>query len=495
MDLGDTEAPSAVENPKVSSQHKNNEDRESAPSGFKSGRPRGGRGRGGAIRGRGGRTGTMAASNAAARQALGALASVPVIAQLLQEAPNMGLREVLILKDLVQDVPAAKTNFRMLKDMMKQRLQQQKIGNAGSPRSSHSFADEPSSTHKIKADPSTASAPDDSASVTSFNTADDSSRKPGRQRRNTLRSTDADESRTETKRHPNDTVDSTPTSKSHPTQASLSPAFTPRRVQPTRPGYVLATRNFPRITQPLLNEVTSHRLASLFAKPISERDAPGYKDVIRRPQNLKSIRTAVNAGGRALVAALDEMGDDAGPGAHVWVPESEDLVPPKGIVNAAQLEKELMRMFANAVMFNPDVVENRGLGPAFRTRRKLREGDGAEAGKDGEGGRFELGVAPPMEGAVIQDTRDIAKDVQESYAAWRAVERAGTSDTPAGVVTPMKLRGGGDGADDEEAEDSDRDEDEDKDKDDDGDDNSEEDVQESVEGADERGRRNKRRRR
>ena len=111
-------------------------------------------------------------------------------------------------------------------------------------------------------------------------------------------------------------------------------------------------------------------------------------------------------------------------------------MPPKGIVNAGQLEKELMRIFANAVMFNPDVSENRGLGPAFRTRRRLRGGT-TDTGTDtaaeadqagGEGTRFEIGVAAPVEGAVVQDTRAVARDVQESFAAWRAVERAREND-------------------------------------------------------------------
>ena len=35
------------------------------------------------------------------------------------------------------------------------------------------------------------------------------------------------------------------------------------------------------------------------------------------------------------------------------LPLSTDVIPPKAIVNSGQLEKEVMRMFANAVMFNP----------------------------------------------------------------------------------------------------------------------------------------------
>lgn len=214
-----------------------------------------------------------------------------------------------------------------------------------------------------------------------------------------------------------------------------------------------------------MNEITSHRLASLFAKPLTERDAPGYKDLIRRPQDLKSIRAAINAGGRALNAYLEESGDAAGEVREVWVPESEDMIPPKGIVNAAQFEKELSRIFANAVMFNPDVAENRGLGPAFRTRsarqRLAREGGAVEPENETEDGgddtdvankSLEIGVAAPMEGDVVEETREVARDVQESFTAWRAVEKASNDEAAAaGDVSPAKSEEG-DAPDDEEEE-------------------------------------------
>ena len=212
-----------------------------------------------------------------------------------------------------------------------------------------------------------------------------------------------------------------------------------------------------------MNEITSHRLASLFAKPLTERDAPGYKDLIRRPQDLKSIRAAINAGGRALNAHLEESGDAAGEAREVWVPESEDMMPPKGIVNAAQFEKELSRIFANAVMFNPDVAENRGLGPAFRTRsarqRLAREGGAVEPENETEEGgddtdvaskSLEIGVAAPMEGDVVEETREVARDVQESFTGWRAVEKA-SNDEAAGYIFPAKSEEG-DAPDDEEEE-------------------------------------------
>ena len=308
-------------------------------------------------------------------------------------------------------------------------------------------------------------AADDTTWVASPN-ADDPSRKSTRRRRETIRDAEVDPPRLKRKRD-DELAISTPGRRHTIQDSPLATPSTPRRAI-KRPGYVLATRNFARITQPLMTDITSHRLASLFAKPLTERDAPGYKDLILRPQDLKSIRGAISTGGRALTAALDDLGDSAGAGAHIWVPETEDLVPPKGIVNAGQLEKELMRIFANAVMFNPDVPENRGLGPAFRTRRRLREGSsvGESSSQEETGkGTFEIGVAAPQEGDMVQDTRQVAKDVQESFVRWRAVDREREDD--------IAVAGEAEGGEEEDA--------------------SEGEVKESVEVEEEGERRSKRR--
>ncbi|KAG8531159.1 uncharacterized protein KY384_004517 [Bacidia gigantensis] len=296
---------------------------------------------------------------------------------------------------------------------------------AGSSRRSHSPTDEQTG---VKPEPSTAA--DENVSVASFNTADESSRKPARPRRGTLRGMDVDSQRPTSKRKRDElSATSTPKGKQATVGTPGLTPVTPKR--PTkRPGYILATRNFPKLTLPLMTEITTHRLASLFAKPLTEREAPGYKDRVYRPQDLKSVKAAVSAGSKALTAVLEGLGDEAPTtGAHIWVPENEDLMPPKGIVNAGQLEKELMRIFANAVMFNPDISENRGLGPAFRTRRKAKESSTVADPESDENqhagtatGKFEIGVAAPIEGAVVQDTRTVARDAQESFAAWRAVE-------------------------------------------------------------------------
>ncbi|KAK4995051.1 hypothetical protein LTR66_005060, partial [Elasticomyces elasticus] len=71
----------------------------------------------------------------------------------------------------------------------------------------------------------------------------------------------------------------------------------------TRPNTVLATRNFGRISAVILNDIQSHKHADRFARPVRERDAEGYSDIIKRPQDLKSMRAAITAGQRAIIAA------------------------------------------------------------------------------------------------------------------------------------------------------------------------------------------------
>lgn len=170
------------------------------------------------------------------------------------------------------------------------------------------------------------------------------------------------------------------------------------------PSQVLWMRNFPKISQSALDGVAAHKNASMFAAPIKERDAPGYKDLILRPQDLKSIRSAIHAGHRAATALAPA---DINPSAtSVWLPISEDLIPPKAIINNAQLEKELMRMFANAIMFNAD--PDRGLGKRLQDTQ----------GKDDEVLGYEID-----EDGVVKDTRAMFGDVEKLVLELRSTEK------------------------------------------------------------------------
>ncbi|KAI9642831.1 hypothetical protein NHQ30_008564 [Ciborinia camelliae] len=173
------------------------------------------------------------------------------------------------------------------------------------------------------------------------------------------------------------------------------------------PLFVLWTRAFPKISASALESISGHRNASTFANPVKERDAPGYKDLILRPQDLKSIRTAITTGHKAAaaVAAAQATPDDQGQ-SSAWLPISEDLIPPKGIINYAQFEKELMRMFANAIMFNPD--PDRGFGKVFESKRKESE----------RGAVYEID-----ENSLVKDTRAMFMDVEKDIGALRSAER------------------------------------------------------------------------
>ena len=304
----------------------------------------------------------------------------------------------------------------------------------------------PTSNRNIKPE-TPATLPGDEDIEMTDNTADEGSRKSNRPRRGTLRGLEmAELNRTSSKRRRS--VQDTPeaTSQTPDARPPTSPTVTFNRS-----NHVHSSRNFPRISATLMNDTSAHKLASLFAKPLTEREAPGYKNLIHRPQDLKSIKSAISAGSRAVAAAAEAVGtpaNEAGSpvegvntpgkstGSSLWIPMNADVVPPKGIVNSAQLEKELMRMFANAVMFNPD--PKRGLGPAFTNRQKS---DGEDDEQQG------LEVGGEEEGGVVADTREMFEAVEKSVTNWRAAERAVEDTVGKGSVS--KLRAPGEKEDDE----------------------------------------------
>ena len=194
-----------------------------------------------------------------------------------------------------------------------------------------------------------------------------------------------------------------------------------------------------------MNDIMAYKVANIFGRPLTEREAPGYNDLVFRPQDLKSIKTAISAGAKALVAAAENL-EDAGSSSTVWIPETPDVVPPKGIVNSAQLERELMRMFANAIMYNPDLPTNRGFGPAMRTRLKLAEKaersnglDQDDDDDDNDSEEQEIVEKGKEDVSVVKDTREMFEAVEPRVSEWRSAERA-AEEHPKGAVA--RLRGG-----------------------------------------------------
>ncbi|KAJ6086224.1 hypothetical protein N7486_010505 [Penicillium sp. IBT 16267x] len=207
-----------------------------------------------------------------------------------------------------------------------------------------------------------------------------------------------------------------------PSESAEQESAPPEAIKFDSTRYVMCARGFHRTAGTILNDVTTHKLASIFAKPLGERDAPGYHDLIYRPQDLKTIKSAVHQGSKAVAAATEAVSTPAGdgespaPGAGassknnaLMLPKTEDLLPPKGIVNSAQLEKEFVRMFANAIMFNP--VPERDFGPNFPM---INDRGSRESSQSGDGD----------EGGIIQDSREMFEDVEQAVNRWRAAERA-----------------------------------------------------------------------
>lgn len=215
---------------------------------------------------------------------------------------------------------------------------------------SHAIASDerPGSQYGVKAEPSTpANALDDTDLVTAP-AATPASGPRTRKRRGTLQPNPAPASKRKRHESPAGGRD------------ELDDAFTP----PPRSDKVMATRNFAKMSSALLNDIHSHKNAYRFERPVKDKEAPGYSEIVYQPQDLKSIRSAISAGTKAVVAATTNPDSPAGTplvstsrsgdgSTSVELERSLDVIPPRAIVNGAQLEKELMRMFANAFMFNP----------------------------------------------------------------------------------------------------------------------------------------------
>ncbi|KAJ9655333.1 hypothetical protein H2198_005788 [Neophaeococcomyces mojaviensis] len=286
--------------------------------------------------------------------------------------------------------------------------------------------------------------------------------------------------------------------------ASPAPALqSSSHFQPTSPNidsdFVIVSKTFGRTSHHLLNEITSHKHAGIFAKPLSERDAPGYKSLVHRPQDLKSIKAAINKGSRAAIIAIEELETKGGDEEDITTVEdsqatptptpkptasstnaggerpigngfylirkNEDLVPPKGIVNSSQLEMELVRMFANAVMFNPLPSSERGFGRSLRLRKRggelraygarktaadedneeasaeeIARGESEPATTSSTAGESDVSGPSADEDGIIADAREMFEDVEYQVAKWKEVEGDRLSYGPIGAgsfSTPM----------------------------------------------------------
>ncbi|MBE3112826.1 MAG: hypothetical protein IMZ46_20335 [Acidobacteria bacterium] len=225
--------------------------------------------------------------------------------------------------------------------------------------------------------------------------------------------------------------------------SSLSRRSTKRKRQDSEaptgpPTHVQWTRGFPKVSSSALDQIGSHRDANMFAHPIRERDAPNYSGIVLQPTNIMSIKKAITHGNRvAMQTAAGLPGGDPGTPV-VLLPISEDLVPPKAIINSAQLERELVHMFCNAVMYNPD--PDRGPGPAFMRGSHGEDGDDSL--------RYEVD-----EFGVVRNTRKMFVEVEKLLGDLRNAESQ--RGVPTSSLVAMGGTPGGAGSVEEGADDVD----------------------------------------
>lgn len=192
-------------------------------------------------------------------------------------------------------------------------------------------------------------------------------------------------------------------------------------MEPTAPQtHVLWTRGFTKVSSSALDQISSHRDANMFATALRERDAPNYRQVVFHPQDITSIRAAIKHGNKAATQAATNL-PDGDPGTpSVWLPVEEDLQPPNSIINSAQLERELVHMFSNAIMYNPD--PDRGFGPAF-VKRSLDDDEEEALG-------YEMD-----ENGVVRNTQGMFLEVEKLLTELRSAERDREPPLPTVAVT------------------------------------------------------------
>lgn len=196
---------------------------------------------------------------------------------------------------------------------------------------------------------------------------------------------------------------------------------------------VVWTRGFNRVSGSALEHIIQHRTANMFKAPIREKDAPGYHKVILQPQDLKSIKAAITAGNKAAAQQAAALAGGDPNTSSVWLPVSEALQPPKGIINSGQLDRELAHMFSNAIMYNPD--PGHGPGPSFL----VGENDAQAEGHEGAHHDGTLGYKVDEFG-VVKDTRAMFMEVDKLLSELRSAEVRRTGGGRAGAATGTSTR-------------------------------------------------------
>lgn len=162
----------------------------------------------------------------------------------------------------------------------------------------------------------------------------------------------------------------------------------------------------------------------MFTNPIKPKEAPGYHSIILRATCLKNIQKAIHAGNKAAAAVAAALPDGDPGTSSVWLPISEELVPPRAIINSAQLERELVHMFANAIMYNLD--PNRGPGPTFLKgsgvgSKGANEAHGRSQSHTGGDAANMIGYQVDQD-SVVKDTQSMFSEVDKLLIELRSTE-------------------------------------------------------------------------
>jgi hypothetical protein len=196
-----------------------------------------------------------------------------------------------------------------------------------------------------------------------------------------------------------------------------------------------------------MDQIGSNRHANMFAHKIRDRDAPGYSSVVLHPVDLKSVRAAITHGNKAAIAAAALLPDADAGASTALLPIGEDFVPPRAIINSAQLDCELVHMFANAIMYNPD--SHRGFGPSFAPQASDLAGSGGDADASALGYKVD-------EDGVVKEARAMYYEVEKLLNEMRSAEiQRGpklAADTGASTRQASVAGGGGDSEAPEEEE-------------------------------------------
>src|SRR5882762_1050339 len=83
-----------------------------------------------------------------------------------------------------------------------------------------------------------------------------------------------------------------------------------------------STKKFQNVIGMLHSQISQHRNGNIFHNPIKDSEAPDYREIVKRPMDLKTIKTRIKDG---------------------------------AITNSLEFQRDVLLMFANAMMYNrPD---------------------------------------------------------------------------------------------------------------------------------------------